>query len=137
MSIDFEFMLGALALAREGVGLASPNPVVGCIIVNGTEPVGFGSHTWDGVKHAEVLALDQAGPLARGATAYVTLEPCSHTGRTGPCCDALIAAGVTRVVYASGDPNPEVSGEGLRRLRAAGTQVEYAKEFEAEAVKLN
>jgi diaminohydroxyphosphoribosylaminopyrimidine deaminase/5-amino-6-(5-phosphoribosylamino)uracil reductase len=137
MSVDFEFMLGAIALAREGVGLAAPNPVVGCVIVKDHEVVGYGSHTWDGVKHAEVLALEQARGLAQGATAYVTLEPCSHTGRTGPCCDALIAAGITRVVYASNDPNPEVSGEGLRRLRAAGIAVEQAKEFEAEAVKLN
>jgi diaminohydroxyphosphoribosylaminopyrimidine deaminase/5-amino-6-(5-phosphoribosylamino)uracil reductase len=137
MSVDFEFMLGALALAREGVGLTAPNPAVGCIIVNGTEPVGFGSHTWDGVKHAEVLALEQAGPLARGATAYVTLEPCAHTGRTAPCCDALIAAGLARVVYASNDPNPAVSGEGLRRMRAAGIVVEQSKEFQAEADKIN
>src|SRR5258708_7370769 len=99
MNMDFEFMASAMALARDGVGLASPNPAVGCVIVAGSEPAGFGSHTWDGVKHAEVLALEQAGSRARGATVYVTLEPCSHTGRTGPCCDALIAAGVARVVY--------------------------------------
>jgi diaminohydroxyphosphoribosylaminopyrimidine deaminase/5-amino-6-(5-phosphoribosylamino)uracil reductase len=84
-----------------------------------------------------VLALDEAGERARGATVYVTLEPCAHFGRTGPCCDALIAAGVARVVYASHDPNPEVSGEGLRRMRAAGIPVEFATEFAAEAVKLN
>ena len=120
MSLDFEFMLGAIALAREGAGLASPNPVVGCVIAKDGAPVGFGSHTWEEVKHAEVLALEQAGERARGATAYVSLEPCAHTGRTGPCCDALIAAGVARVCYASSDPNPDVSGEGLCRLRAAG-----------------
>jgi diaminohydroxyphosphoribosylaminopyrimidine deaminase/5-amino-6-(5-phosphoribosylamino)uracil reductase len=130
-------MAEALALARKGVALASPNPMVGCVIAREDVPVGFGSHTWEGVKHAEVLALEEAGERARGATAYVTLEPCSHTGRTGPCCDALIAAGVARVVYASNDPNPEVSGEGLRRLRAAGIQVEHAAEYENEAVKLN
>jgi diaminohydroxyphosphoribosylaminopyrimidine deaminase/5-amino-6-(5-phosphoribosylamino)uracil reductase len=130
-------MLEALALAREGVALASPNPMVGCVIVSGDDAVGFGTHTWEGVKHAEVLALEQAGARARGATVYVTLEPCSHFGRTGPCCDALIAAGVARVVFASFDPNPEVAGEGLRRLRAAGIEVEHAAEYEAEAVKLN
>jgi diaminohydroxyphosphoribosylaminopyrimidine deaminase/5-amino-6-(5-phosphoribosylamino)uracil reductase len=130
-------MLEALALAREGVALASPNPMVGCVIRSGDDAVGFGVHTWEGVKHAEVLALEQAGERARGATVYVTLEPCAHTGRTGPCCDALIDAGVSRVVFASFDPNPDVAGEGLRRLRAAGIQVEHAAEYEAEAVKLN
>ena len=130
-------MREALALARRGQALASPNPMVGCVIANGPEIVGQGFHTWEGLKHAEVLALDQAGESARGATAYVTLEPCAHFGRTGPCCDALIAAGVARVVYASHDPNPEVAGEGLRRLRAAGIKVELATEFAAEAVKLN
>jgi diaminohydroxyphosphoribosylaminopyrimidine deaminase/5-amino-6-(5-phosphoribosylamino)uracil reductase len=127
----------AIALAREGIALASPNPVVGCVIVANGSVVGRGSHTWEGVKHAEILALEQAGEQARGAIAYVTLEPCSHTGRTGPCCDALIAAGISRVVYASHDPNPEVSGEGLRRLRAAGIQVEHDRVAEPEAVRLN
>ncbi len=130
-------MLEALALAREGVALASPNPMVGCVIRSGDDVVGFGTHTWEGIKHAEVLALEQAGERARGSTVYVTLEPCAHTGRTGPCCDALISAGVARVVYASHDPNPDVSGEGLRRMRAAGIQVAHAAEYEAEAVKLN
>jgi diaminohydroxyphosphoribosylaminopyrimidine deaminase/5-amino-6-(5-phosphoribosylamino)uracil reductase len=130
-------MLEALALAREGVALASPNPMVGCVIRSGDDAVGFGCHTWEGVKHAEILALEQAGERARGATAYVTLEPCSHIGRTGPCCDALIAAGVSRVVFASFDPNPLVAGDGLGRLRAAGITVEHAAEYEAEAVKLN
>jgi diaminohydroxyphosphoribosylaminopyrimidine deaminase/5-amino-6-(5-phosphoribosylamino)uracil reductase len=127
----------ALSLAREGIALASPNPVVGCVIVADGQIVGRGSHTWAGVKHAEVLALEQAGERARGAIAYVTLEPCSHTGRTGPCCDALIEAGIARVVYASHDPNPEVSGEGLRRLRAAGIPVEHDTQSEPEAVRLN
>jgi diaminohydroxyphosphoribosylaminopyrimidine deaminase/5-amino-6-(5-phosphoribosylamino)uracil reductase len=130
-------MLRALELARRGIGLASPNPVVGCVILSGDDPVGFGCHTWEAVKHAEVLALEEAGERARGSTVYVTLEPCAHIGRTGPCCDALIAAGVARVVFASYDPNPEVAGEGLRRLRAAGIKVEHAAEYEAEAVKLN
>jgi diaminohydroxyphosphoribosylaminopyrimidine deaminase/5-amino-6-(5-phosphoribosylamino)uracil reductase len=111
--------------------------MVGCVIVADGCVIGEGSHTWEGVKHAEVIALEQAGGRARGATVYVTLEPCAHTGRTGPCCDALIAAGVARVVYASHDPNPEVSGEGLRRMRAAGIVVEHDEANEHEAVKLN
>jgi diaminohydroxyphosphoribosylaminopyrimidine deaminase/5-amino-6-(5-phosphoribosylamino)uracil reductase len=132
-----DFMQRALTLAREGIALASPNPMVGCVVVSDGEIAGFGTHTWEGLKHAEILALYRAGDRARGATVYVTLEPCAHTGRTGPCCDALIAAGVARVVYASHDPNPHVAGEGLRRLRSAGIQVAHAAEFEAEAVKLN
>ena len=132
-----DYMKEALALARRGVALASPNPLVGCVMVNGGEVVGRGFHTWEGVKHAEVLALEEAGDRARGATAYVTLEPCSHTGRTGPCCDALIAAGVAKVVVALGDPNPLVSGEGVRRLQAAGVEVESSPEHQAEAAKLN
>jgi diaminohydroxyphosphoribosylaminopyrimidine deaminase/5-amino-6-(5-phosphoribosylamino)uracil reductase len=130
-------MLEALALARKGVALATPNPMVGAVIVQNGNVVGRGYHTWEGVKHAEVLALEDAGASARGATVYVTLEPCSHQGRTGPCADALIAAGVAKVVIASGDPNPLVAGEGIRRLRAAGIPVELAKEFQAEAEKLN
>jgi diaminohydroxyphosphoribosylaminopyrimidine deaminase/5-amino-6-(5-phosphoribosylamino)uracil reductase len=130
-------MVSALELARQGVALASPNPMVGCVIVAEGEPVGEGFHTWEGLKHAEVLALEQAGERARGADVYVTLEPCAHTGRTGPCCDALISAGVARVFYASHDPNPQVAGAGLRRMRAAGIAVELLKEFEAEAIKLN
>src|SRR4051794_21254668 len=112
-----EYMREALALARRGIALASPNPMVGCVIVNGGEVVGRGFHTWEGVRHAEILALEQAGERARGATVYVTLEPCSHTGRTGPCTEALIAAGVREVVAASADPNPLVAGGGFRRLR--------------------
>ena len=130
-------MSEALALARRGVALASPNPMVGAVIVNGGEVVGRGFHTWDGLKHAEILALEEAGDHARGATAYVTLEPCSHTGRTGPCADALIAAGVEKVVAPSSDPNPLVAGEGFRKLRAAGVQVEIATEYQIEAEKLN
>jgi diaminohydroxyphosphoribosylaminopyrimidine deaminase/5-amino-6-(5-phosphoribosylamino)uracil reductase len=132
-----EYMREALALARRGVALASPNPMVGCVIVRGSEVVGRGFHTWDGLKHAEILALDEAGSRAEGATVYVTLEPCSHTGRTGPCSDALIEAGVAKVVVASVDPNPLVAGEGLRRLRAAAIEVAMAAEFQAEAEKLN
>src|SRR5438309_4451346 len=129
---DEEFLRQALELARRGIGLASPNPNVGAVIVaeNG-EVVGTGFHTYEGLKHAEILALEQAGERARGATVYVTLEPCSHTGRTGPCADALIAAGIAKVVAASRDPNPLVAGEGFRRLRAAGIAVEMASEHEA------
>src|SRR5205085_10085920 len=111
-------------LARRGIGLTSPNPNVGAVIVgdNG-EVLGTGSHTYDGLKHAEILALEQAGERARTATMYVNLEPCSHQGRTGPCADALIAAGIRRVVAGVLDPNPLVSGQGFARLREAGVSV--------------
>ena len=132
-----DYMREALDLARKGVGLASPNPMVGAVVVNGEEVAGRGFHTWGGVKHAEILALEEAGERARGSTVYVTLEPCSHKGRTGPCVDILIAAGVVKVVAASGDPNPLVSGEGFARLQAAGIEVEMAPEFRAEAERLN
>jgi diaminohydroxyphosphoribosylaminopyrimidine deaminase/5-amino-6-(5-phosphoribosylamino)uracil reductase len=114
----------ALRLAEATVGLASPNPMVGCVLVAGGQVVGQGAHIYDRMDHAEVVALREAGDRARGATAYVTLEPCSHTGRTGPCADALIRAGVARVVVATADPNPLVSGRGLDRLREAGIAVE-------------
>jgi diaminohydroxyphosphoribosylaminopyrimidine deaminase/5-amino-6-(5-phosphoribosylamino)uracil reductase len=130
-------MREALDLARRGMALASPNPMVGCVIVRDGAVVGRGFHTWNGLKHAEILALDEAGDRARGATAYVTLEPCSHTGRTGPCADALIAAGVAKVVAASRDPNPLVAGEGFAKLRRAGIEVEMTPRYEAEASKLN
>jgi diaminohydroxyphosphoribosylaminopyrimidine deaminase/5-amino-6-(5-phosphoribosylamino)uracil reductase len=132
-----DFMREALDLARRGMGLTSPNPMVGCVIVRDGAVVGKGFHTWDGVKHAEVLALEEAGEEARGATAYVTLEPCSHTGRTSPCADALIDAGVARVVAAARDPNPLVGGQGFERLRRAGIVTDTAPEHEAEAAKLN
>jgi diaminohydroxyphosphoribosylaminopyrimidine deaminase/5-amino-6-(5-phosphoribosylamino)uracil reductase len=137
--IDTEshFMREALALARRGVALASPNPMVGAVVARGGHIAGRGFHTWDGLKHAEILALDEAADAAEGATVYVTLEPCSHTGRTGPCADALIAAKVAKVIAASSDPNPLVAGEGLRRIKAAGIAVEIATEFSAEAEKLN
>lgn len=135
------YMREAVDLARKGVALATPNPMVGAVIVREeggqSGVVGRGFHTWDGVKHAEILALEEAGDAARGATVYLTLEPCSHKGRTGPCADALIAAGVKKVVAAAGDPNPLVAGEGFRRLRAAGIQVEMATEFQHEAESLN
>jgi len=119
-------MRQALGLARATVGLASPNPQVGCVLVRDGEVVGEGAHLYDGYDHAEILALKQAEELGvdvHGATAYVTLEPCSHHGRTGPCADALIAAGVRRAVAATVDPNPLVSGQGIARLRAAGLEV--------------
>ncbi len=134
---DAHFMREALELARRGIGLTSPNPMVGAVIALHGETVGRGFHTWDGVKHAEVLALEEAGEKARGARVYVTLEPCSHTGRTGSCAEALIAAGVRKVYAASMDPNPVVSGEGFRKLREAGIAVEITPEFQEEAEKLN
>lgn len=117
---DEQWMERALALAENSVGLASPNPVVGCVLVRESSVVGEGFHSYDEKDHAEIVALRQAGEQARGATAYVTLEPCSHHGRTGPCADALIAAGVQRVVAAVQDPNPAVSGHGFQRLQDAG-----------------
>ena len=131
------FMRAAVDLAREGIGLASPNPAVGAVVVRDGEIIGRGSYRWNGVKHAEILALEEAGERARGAEMYVSLEPHSHQGRTPPCTDALIAAGVAKVVAASIDPNPLVAGAGLQKLRAAGIQVETAPEFQAEAEKIN
>jgi len=116
-------MARALNLARRGAALASPNPTVGAVIVKSGRAVGEGFHTYDGRKHAEILALERAGRKARAATLYVTLEPCSHTGRTGPCSRAIIAAGVKRVVAAMRDPNPLVAGRGFRELRGAGIEV--------------
>jgi diaminohydroxyphosphoribosylaminopyrimidine deaminase/5-amino-6-(5-phosphoribosylamino)uracil reductase len=121
--LDERWMTQALGLARHGVGLASPNPTVGCVIVREGKLVGSGFHQYDQRDHAEVVALREAGELARGATAYVTLEPCSHFGRTGPCADALVAAGVGRVVIATADANPEVLGHGIEKLRRAYIEV--------------
>jgi diaminohydroxyphosphoribosylaminopyrimidine deaminase / 5-amino-6-(5-phosphoribosylamino)uracil reductase len=121
--IDDSWMAQALTLAQKGIGLASPNPTVGCVIVRDEKLVGSGFHQYDQRDHAEVVALREAGELARGATAYVTLEPCSHFGRTGPCADALIAAGVGRVVVAAADPNPAVHGQGIEKLRQANIEV--------------
>lgn len=113
-----------LELARQAIGLSDPNPRVGCVIVSPSgAPLGIGHTQRAGGPHAEVVALRNAGEAARGATAYVTLEPCAHHGRTPPCCDALIAAGVARVVVAVADPNPLVGGRGLERMRAAGIEV--------------
>jgi diaminohydroxyphosphoribosylaminopyrimidine deaminase/5-amino-6-(5-phosphoribosylamino)uracil reductase len=131
------FMEQAVDLARQGAGRTSPNPAVGAVVVKDGAIVGRGYHTWAGVKHAEIIAIEEAGERARGATLYVTLEPCSHQGRTGPCADAVIAAGLSTVVVAMKDPNPRVGGEGLRRLRAFGCAVEMAAEYEAAVAKLN
>jgi len=132
-----DFMREALALARRGLGQTSPNPAVGAVVVKDGQIVGRGYHTYAGLKHAEIWALEEAGDCARGATLYVTLEPCCHQGRTGPCVDAVIKAGISRVVAAMEDPNPLVSGAGLRRLAEAGVEVEVASEYTPEATDLN
>jgi diaminohydroxyphosphoribosylaminopyrimidine deaminase/5-amino-6-(5-phosphoribosylamino)uracil reductase len=121
---DEEWLVRALELAERGRGTTAPNPVVGAVLVRNGEVVGEGWHERAGGPHAEVVALAAAGERARGATLYVTLEPCAHHGRTPPCADALIEAGVARVVSAVADPNPETDGNGLERLRAAGVEVE-------------
>lgn len=136
MNSDHAYMARALELARKGLYSTHPNPRVGCVIVRDGEVVGEGWHARAGEPHAEVHALRQAGDRARGATAYVTLEPCSHHGRTPPCADALINAGVARVVAAMQDPNPQVSGNGLLRLMHAGIAVQSGV-LEAEARVLN
>lgn len=120
---DERWMRVALGLARRGLGQVAPNPSVGCVIIKDNIVVGRGWTQPGGRPHAETVALGQAGDAARDATAYVTLEPCSHTGQTPPCADALIAAGIKRVVVATGDPDPRVSGRGVERLRAAGVSV--------------
>jgi len=129
-------MARALQLAHRGLYTTAPNPRVGCVIARGNAIVGEGWHERAGGPHAEVCALEAAGPQARGGSAYVTLEPCVHEGRTGPCTEALIGAGVARVVAALHDPNPLVSGRGLERLRQAGVTAD-AGLLEAEARELN
>ncbi len=119
-----EHLERALELAERGRGTTRPNPVVGAVVVSGDEVVGEGWHERPGGPHAEVVALDAAGERARGATLYVTLEPCAHHGRTPPCADAVIAAGIARVVVGSGDPDPRTNGAGIARLREAGIEVE-------------
>jgi diaminohydroxyphosphoribosylaminopyrimidine deaminase / 5-amino-6-(5-phosphoribosylamino)uracil reductase len=134
---DEKFLRRALDLARQGIGLASPNPYVGAVIVDAQGNVaGTGFYTYDGVKHAEVSALEQSSDKARGGTLYINLEPHSHQGRTPPCTDALIAAGIRRVLASMPDPNPKVSGRGFEKLRAAGVHVEVGG-LEAEARRLN
>jgi diaminohydroxyphosphoribosylaminopyrimidine deaminase / 5-amino-6-(5-phosphoribosylamino)uracil reductase len=133
---DTRFMEHALELAGKGVGLASPNPAVGCVIVRDGEIVGEGFHQYQWRDHAEIVALKTAGEKARGATLYVNLEPCHHKGRTGPCTEAIISAGIHRVVAAMQDPNPVNSGRGFERLQAAGIEV-VSGVLEQEAQRLN
>ncbi|WP_371369839.1 bifunctional diaminohydroxyphosphoribosylaminopyrimidine deaminase/5-amino-6-(5-phosphoribosylamino)uracil reductase RibD [Pseudomonas sp. QL9] len=135
-AVDQAHMARALELARKGLYSTHPNPRVGCVIVKDGQVLGEGWHVRAGEPHAEVHALRQAGERARGATAYVTLEPCSHFGRTPPCADALVNAGVARVVAAMQDPNPQVAGRGLLRLADAGIEVSSGV-LEAEARELN
>jgi diaminohydroxyphosphoribosylaminopyrimidine deaminase/5-amino-6-(5-phosphoribosylamino)uracil reductase len=131
------FMQQALGLAAEAKGLTSPNPTVGAVLEKNGRIVGRGFHTWSGKDHAEVVALREAGDAAKGSTLYVTLEPCSHFGRTQPCADAVIAAGVERVVAAMEDPNPLVSGLGFRKLREAGVEVVLDRDHSEAAEQLN
>jgi diaminohydroxyphosphoribosylaminopyrimidine deaminase/5-amino-6-(5-phosphoribosylamino)uracil reductase len=121
----------ALELAERGRGKAGDHPLVGAVVVSDGEVVGEGWYEYGGVRHAEVIALEEAGAAARGATLYVTLEPCSHHGRTPPCADAVVAAGVARAVVGARDPNPVVDGRGLERLRAAGVEVELLDDLAA------
>jgi diaminohydroxyphosphoribosylaminopyrimidine deaminase / 5-amino-6-(5-phosphoribosylamino)uracil reductase len=136
-SADEQLLHRALELARAGTGLASPNPYVGAVIADSHgNIVGTGTYSYSGVKHAEVLALEAAGSKARGGTLYINLEPHAHQGRTPPCTDALIAAGIHRVVASMPDPNPKVSGLGFEKLRAAGIHVEVGR-LEEQARRLN
>ena len=130
-AIDYAHMAHALRLAERGLYTTQPNPRVGCVIAHGDEVVGEGWHQRAGGPHAEVFALREAGERARGATAYVTLEPCAHHGRTPPCADALIASSVARVVIAAEDPFPQVAGRGIDKLRAAGIAVDIGLMREA------
>lgn len=135
--MNADYMREALDLARKGRGMASPNPMVGAVLVRDGAVVGRGYHTYAGVRHAEIVALAEAGQAARGATMYVTLEPCSHQGRTPPCVNAIIDAGIARVVALLQDPNPLVSGDGFDKLRQAGIPVEIDPTYAAEAERLN
>ncbi|MCS7303957.1 MAG: bifunctional diaminohydroxyphosphoribosylaminopyrimidine deaminase/5-amino-6-(5-phosphoribosylamino)uracil reductase RibD [Thermoguttaceae bacterium] len=134
--VDRRHMERAIELARLGQGYVEPNPMVGCVIAHGAEVVGEGWHRRYGGDHAEVEALRQAGSRAQGATLYVNLEPCCHWGKTPPCTEAILAAGIRRVVAAMEDPFPQVAGQGLRQLAAAGLQVDCGL-LEAEARQLN
>ena len=129
-------MQRAMSLARKAKGLASPNPLVGCVLVREGQIVGEGFHQYDWRDHAEVVAIKSAGEKARGSTLYVNLEPCNHTGRTGPCTEAIIQAGIQRVVATIEDPNPIVAGSGYERLRASGIEV-FTGVLEEEARQLN
>ncbi|MBI3209508.1 MAG: bifunctional diaminohydroxyphosphoribosylaminopyrimidine deaminase/5-amino-6-(5-phosphoribosylamino)uracil reductase RibD [Candidatus Solibacter usitatus] len=132
-----DYLAEALSFAARGEGQTSPNPMVGAVIVRDGEVVGRGFHVYEAKDHAEIAALKEAGDRARGATIFVSLEPCSVTGRTGPCADALIAAGIAKVVAPLEDPNPKVSGEGFRRLREAGIEVVIDQRHASAARKLN
>lgn len=134
-ALDHRWMARALQLAERARYTTKPNPMVGCVIADGERLLGEGWHQRAGEPHAEVFALRAAGEAARGATAYVTLEPCAHHGRTPPCAEALVAAGVARVVYAAHDPNPKVDGQGAARLRAAGIEVQDGLMREAARIQ--
>jgi diaminohydroxyphosphoribosylaminopyrimidine deaminase/5-amino-6-(5-phosphoribosylamino)uracil reductase len=141
LELDNYWMQRALELARRGIAVTSPNPAVGCVVLDcAGQVIGEGWHEYDLLDHAEVIALNVAAQHSkerlRGGTAYVTLEPCNHTGRTGPCTEALIAAGLKRVVAATVDPNPNVAGHGADRLRAAGIEVALGV-CQAEARRIN
>jgi diaminohydroxyphosphoribosylaminopyrimidine deaminase/5-amino-6-(5-phosphoribosylamino)uracil reductase len=127
----------ALELAARGQGRTSPNPAVGAVVVRDGAVAGRGFHTWAGVKHAEVLALEEAKEQARGATLYVSLEPCSHYGRTPPCTDAIVSAGIRKVVAPMEDPNGQVRGRGFIRLREAGVEVEIDASYAPRAIQIN
>ena len=133
---DTDYIQRAIALARRGTALTRPGAMVGAVIVKDGKVVGEGFYTWDGIRHAEVLALEQAGSAAQGSTVYTSLEPCSHTGRTPPCAKALIDAGVVRVVTSMEDPDPRVSGKGLAMLRDAGITVQ-SDVLKTEAARMN
>ena len=132
-----DYLEEALDLAEQGRGATSPNPAVGAVLVRDGEVVGRGYHTWSGLKHAEVIAIEEARERAQGATLYVTLEPCAHHGRTPPCIDAILAAGVRRVVVPMEDPNPQTRGRGFMLLRDAGVEVELAEQYAARATEIN
>jgi diaminohydroxyphosphoribosylaminopyrimidine deaminase/5-amino-6-(5-phosphoribosylamino)uracil reductase len=135
---DRTYVAETLELARNGRGLSSPNPMVGAVVVaDDGRKVGSGYHTFEGRRHAEVVALDEAGEAARGGTLYCSLEPCNHEGRTPPCTEAIVRAGVRRVVIACRDEDPRFPGKGLEHLQAAGLSVEIAEEFSGEARRLN
>jgi pyrimidine deaminase RibD-like protein len=136
LDTDTLLMKRALELARRGAGLASPNPLVGALLINDGRVVGEGYHLYENVRHAETYAIEAAGALAKGATLYCNLEPCCHQGRTPPCTDALIKAKIARAVVAVKDPNPNVNGRGIERLREAGIQVDVGV-LEERALRLN
>ncbi|MFL2656007.1 MAG: bifunctional diaminohydroxyphosphoribosylaminopyrimidine deaminase/5-amino-6-(5-phosphoribosylamino)uracil reductase RibD [Burkholderiaceae bacterium] len=135
-NLDHEFMGLAIKLARKGIFSTSPNPRVGCVIVKNLKVIGTGFHIFAGKEHAEILALKEAGPAAMGSSVYISLEPCHITGKTGPCTQSLIDAGVSRVIIAMKDPNPNVNGKGIQTLVNAGIKVTYGV-LEVEAINLN